>query len=954
MGIPQHREKGFTYVFCMLLLLFSLGIQIAFGAQNAVAPGVVLVKMKAGPGPLTLSKTASNRSLDEMIANVGITEIKKTFNKLHSSGAELERVYNFHFSPDKDPMEVARQLSSDPSVEYAEPRYLYELHATPDDPFFSSHQTHLSRMNLPDAWDITKGDSGEVVIAIIDDGVDLDHADIAGILWTNEDEIPDNGIDDDLNGYIDDIHGWNFANNTNDPNGIPGSPGYIQHGTRVAGQLAHTDNETIYAGVSWNTRMMVLNGAYQEVPLSILWVYESMIYAAHNGANIISMSGGRRGNYSQLEAEIIEYIQSLDILVITSAGNRNFNADFNPIYPGSYRGVLMVGATEKTSDKRAGFSVYGTSVDVFAPGVDIPIIWDNSNYSLDGGSGTSFCAPQVAGIAGLVWTHNPEWSADMVREKVRVSSIPIDDVNPSYAGKLGHGRVDALRALTQAGAPSVRVLESRVKNSIGGSEVIAGDTLTVAVDIVNYLAPVNNLTITASATYWPLNVIDTEISIPSLASNEKATLEFRVLIDGSLDLGTILCLYLDMNGDVEGAVTADTYVDKDYIPLHYREYETIDISTGVVQTTLSSDGNIGWTDHTMGSGLGFIYAGKNLLREAGILVGNSSDQVSNNIRSQPVSIQSDDFRPLTFWDSKDNAYFKTELRHSMDDAMSEAPLGIIIDQSVLYGSNQLPAIVNNGVLIAYDIMNNNNHVLKDLRFSVFADWDLSDDSLDQAIYDPGRKILYQKGTSNSADRLAGIFVANNEFEISASMINNDTVFADGFTDDEKWNLMRSDNLETLNDVDASLMLSLGPFDLMPNKKLTFMYVLFADDNLADVHTLTGTIQSVYDTVYPLEYSSTDPDDLLSEFRLYDNYPNPFNPSTMISYDLPAESAINITIFDIQGREIKKLLNTVQKEGSHEIAWDGSDVNGIQVNAGVYLCQVQTGGESRTIKMLLLK
>jgi subtilisin family serine protease len=938
----------------MVFLALALYAQPSFGSQNLVAPGTVMVKMKGNSQPFNLGKSANSGSLSEKFADAGVFETKKAFQGLNLSGAELENIYSLHFSPDKDPIAIAELISSDPAVEYAEPKYLHELHATPNDPFFSNYQTHLARMNLPEAWDIIKGDSGDVIIAIIDDGVDLDHVEIADILWTNPDEIPNNGIDDDLNGFIDDIHGWNFSNNTNDPNGLYGSSGYWAHGTRVAGQLASTNNGTMYAGISWNTRMMVLNGAYQEIPLSLLWIYESMLYAAHNGANIISISGGRRGLYSQMEAEIVDYIQSLGVLVVTSAGNRNFNADFNPIYPGSYRGVLMVGATEKTNDAKASFSVYGTSVDVFAPGVDIPLIWDNDDYSVNGGSGTSFSAPQVAGLAGLIWTKYPDWTADMVREQLRVSSIPIDDVNPNFAGKMGHGRVDALRALTLTGAPSVRVMESRIKNSAGGTEVVSGDTLTVSIDLINYLSPVNNLTITASATFWALEVVDTEFSIPSLASNETSTLEVRVVIDATLPVGTILCLYLDLNGDVEGAVTSDTYVDRDYIPIHFRDYHTYNLNTGVIQTSLSSEGNIGWVDLNMEQGEGFIYKGENILREAGILIANSPDQVSDNIRSQPITEQDDDFRPLTFWDSKDNSFFKTELKHTIDDSSTANPLGVNIDQSVLYGSNQLPAIVNNCVGIIYDIANKNDHTLKNIHFGVFTDWELSGDSLDQTIYDTSRRLLYQKGVFNSVDRYAGIFLTNDEFEVHASMIDNAVVFADGFTEEEKWGMMNSSHTDPLSGVNASLMLTVGPFDLMPRQKLSFMFVLFAADKLSDVQALAGTIQNVYDTVYPIEHSDTDPEGVPSEFRLMNNFPNPFNPNTTISYELPKASLVKIWMYDVNGREIKTFHQVMQSEGFHEVTWNGRDNWGSEVGSGVYFCRIEAGGQSGTIKMVKLK
>ena len=280
--------------------------------------------------------------------------------------------------------------SRNPDVLYAEPNYYYYIDAIsdsaptpggggsaglfPDDPLFGNlwglHNTGQTSngkigtadadMDAPEAWSITTG-SRDVIVAVIDTGVMYTHPDLAANIWTNSEEIPGNGIDDDNNGYIDDVYGWDFYDDDSDPGDLNG------HGTHCAGTIAAAGNNSLgVAGVMWDAKIMPLRflgpdgkGDTQDAVLAIR-------YATTMGADVISCSWGGSG-YSQALADAIAETPAL---VVCAAGNEALNNDLNPHYPSSYasENILAVAASTNT-EQLAPFSHFGSaSVDVAAPG----------------------------------------------------------------------------------------------------------------------------------------------------------------------------------------------------------------------------------------------------------------------------------------------------------------------------------------------------------------------------------------------------------------------------------------------------------------------------------------------------------------------------------------------------------------------------------------------------------
>jgi subtilisin family serine protease len=380
---------------------------------------------------------------------------------------------------------MVEKYKNSPYVEYAEPNYKIYIDATiPNEDDFSllwgMHNTGQSGgtedvdIDAPEAWDIETGNSNEVVIAVIDTGVDYNHVDLAANMWNNTGEIPGNGIDDDGNGYIDDTRGWDFFSNDSNPFDESG------HGTHCSGTIAAVGNNSIgVVGVSWNAKIMALRflgpeGGYtSDAVLAIN-------YAIDNDADIMSNSWGG-GGFSQALKDAISAANNAGILFIASAGNSYTNNDVSPHYPSSYDvpNVIAVAATDHNDDLAYFPSWWGsnyglTSVDLAAPGVSIYSTTPTDEY--DTYSGTSMATPHVAGAAALIKAQYPELSSDGIKARLLGSVDPI----PSLSGiTVTGGRLNANNSLVEdAVSPSAVIdlaADNPVLNSIDLTWTATGD-----------------------------------------------------------------------------------------------------------------------------------------------------------------------------------------------------------------------------------------------------------------------------------------------------------------------------------------------------------------------------------------------------------------------------------------------------------------------------------------------
>lgn len=297
-------------------------------------------------------------------------------------------------------IQVARQIKY---IEKNKLRWRTDGIATPSDPMWSS-QPEWRQIGVERAWRHTVG-SYDVVVAVSDTGYLFNHPDLKNQVWTNTGEIAGNGVDDDENGFIDDVHGWDFVNKDNDPHDDNG------HGTHVAGIIgAEANNGVGIAGVSWRVRLMPVKFLSYSGYGDDIGAVDSILYSVNNGARIINASWGA-SERSPAITDAIAYAWANGVIMIAAAGNDGSSNDFKPHYPSNdaVPGIIAVAASTITSGL-AYFSNFGrTTVDVAAPGVNIFSTYKDGHWKRL--SGTSMATPMVAGVGALILAKAPGLSA---------------------------------------------------------------------------------------------------------------------------------------------------------------------------------------------------------------------------------------------------------------------------------------------------------------------------------------------------------------------------------------------------------------------------------------------------------------------------------------------------------------------------------------------------------------
>lgn len=356
-------------------------------------------------------------------------------------------------------------LSNHPNVVFAEPNFIYRTAVLPNDPGFTYFGGQLwglhnegrcclvggvggkidADIDGPEAWDIATG-SKNVVVGVVDTGIDYNHKDLQANMWINPGEIAGNLIDDDGNGYVDDIHGINAITGTGDP--LDDN----DHGTHVSGTIgAVGNNGKGVAGVNWNVGLMALkflnSFGFGRTSNAIKSIDYAVMMKLRGAANVIALNASWGGGaFSQALLDAINRANSAGILFVAAAGNSGSNNDAQPHYPSSYNApnVIAVAATDKF-DNLASFSNFGaTSVDLGGPGVDIASTVRNNSYAFL--SGTSMATPHVTGTAALVKAARSALTHLQIRDLIFATVVKI----PALVGKtVTEGRVNAFRAVAK-------------------------------------------------------------------------------------------------------------------------------------------------------------------------------------------------------------------------------------------------------------------------------------------------------------------------------------------------------------------------------------------------------------------------------------------------------------------------------------------------------------------------
>ncbi len=898
----------------------------------------VIVKVKPEFRQFCTADKISIPEVETIVAEAQTQQLYKLFP--HSLAPETEKnergeklidlsmIYEFSFAANFSEEEIINQLMATHKFEYAELHIIDKLTFTPNDPGLSETGSYfLGKINAYNGWDISQGDTN-TVIGITDTGTEITHPDLVNSFKYNYAD-PINGNDDDNDGYTDNFRGWDLGENDNNP-----QYNAIAHGIHVCGLAGATVNNGVgMAGVGFKCKILPVKIA--DANGTLTKGYEGVVYAADHNCKIINCSWGSTFG-TQYGQDIVNYaVINKNALVVAGAGNNGLQQDF---YPASFNNVMSVASTN-TIDRKSSFSNYGYNIDVCAPGDQVystwELIWDDYLTS----SGTSMSAPVVCGAAAIVKSYFPSYTGLQVGEALKATADNIDFTagNNNWAGKLGKGRINLFRALTETNAKSVVITDNTITDGNDDAFVI-NDTLNFIGTFTNYLAPLSNMVATMSSASPFVEVVSSTSTVGAmnmLATATNTSSPFRIHILSTAPQNQEVDLKITMS---DGVFSTDQYftitVNVDYI----------NIAINDVATTITSKGKIGYNGIAQNEGLGFTYLNSaSMMYDAGLMVGVPG-KVSDNMRGVTGGLSDSDF--LSAWsvhriNPAQSSDFDVE--GIFNDAAADTvriPVGI---------NHKAYAWTDDGfrkfVIVEYKIKNEGTTNLDGLYAGIFADWDIMDYSLNKASYDASKRMGYVYSTEN-AGLWAGIKLLTPGNAI-CNAIDNITGGSgginmfDGYSTADKYQSLstqRSDAGGTGTGNDVIDVVSSGPFSLLPDSTVVVAFAVIAGEDLTSLETSADAAQTKYDTDVPNGIQ-----DLVSQ-------------NDILVYPNPASDLLNVFVQSTsQSQEsIVKIYNTIGKivslsvvEGQH------STIDISSLAPGIYYCSVETDKTSFSKKIVVV-
>jgi subtilisin family serine protease len=910
-------------------------------------PNTLIVKFKKS-GDKQINSISSEAKKQLTVAGVNLSGITRLFPTTNSTEAiqslkgnnalpDLSDIYMARYEGSTDIVTVINALLEDQQIIFAEPSYIYKTSFVPNDPGYVN-QSYLTKVMAPQAWDILKN-AANVIIGIVDSGSDLQHEDLAANIFVNTAD-PVNGIDDDGDGYIDNYHGWDFVGNSaatmlpdNNPDVTNDS---TDHGVHVSGiASAVSNNNRGVASIAYNAKLMIVKTGADNNSRAIYKGYEGIKYAADHGAAIINCSWGGTGG-GQFGQEIIDYAIAKGSLVIAAAGN---DATDVPDYPASYKGVLSVASVTST-DVKSSFSNFGNHITISAPGSSIYNTLNGDKYGYK--SGTSMATPLVASAAALVKAKYPNYNGLQVGEVLRTTADPIDNLNPSFAGKIGKGRLNIFNALTQT-TSSIRYQKIEVTDQSNGVRA-ANSEIILKVDLKSFLAPVSGLNLNISSTSQYVQILDPNISIGNLGTLESkinvGPIRVKVLANAPQNENVTFKLSYVGNGG--------TYTDSEQYTITVA-LDYLNVTVNKLSTTFSSNGRVGYSKGDATGGLGLIYKDENMLFEAALMIGKSATQVSNNARND--NGYNEDFIKQVSAQQVSNNTAAFEGTATFIDANSTSPIGLKVKSKMLAFANQPD---DKYVIVEYEIFNTSSTALEGIYTAMFTDWDLDESSANATRYDAPTKIAYTYAKKNASYPYTGVKLLTNLapplYYPMSYQIAGDPLADGKFTTAEKFQTLTAGikanglGFDSDNGNDIMYTIGTGPYNIPINGSIKVAYAFMGADNLTELISVGQAALTNY-----LKTLATPIATKPLNFILKQNYPNPSKDLTTITFDIAEKSATSLVITNAIGKVVATLVNEKLNEGSYT-----KQVNLSNYLPGIYFYKLKAGNYQKTLKMIVVK
>lgn len=889
------RKIIYTFVF-LLFAGLSVSAQNYMLPEGATAkdylPGVVIVKLKPAYSD-EFNDNNKNAGLERLFTEL---KVEKTVQKFPNSQRpalgekkygiilpDITLIYEISFKSEVGIEEAINKILASGFFEYAQPHFLDELMYTPNDPNIGS-QYYLGRISAFAAWNICKSDTNKVV-AITDTGYEFNHPDLVNAVKYNYLD-PVDGLDNDNDGYTDNYRGWDMGQMDNNP-----QFGAYGHGIHVAGIAgASVDNTFGMAGVGFNSKLLPVK--IDNANGQIVAGYEGIVYSADHGAQVINCSWGSAYYGGDYIKDIINYASLVrGCLVVAACGNSYSEV---PFFPASATYVLSV-AGSNSLDKKWSNSSYGYFVDISAPGESIYSTWGGASFITS--AGTSMASPVVAGSAALVSSYYPDLNMLQIAEVLRNSADSIDYVigNETYAGKLGTGRINLYRALTDTLRPSVRLINHHFLNTLFG----AGDTIKLVAYYTNYLSKTLNTKVRIECNSPYVQMLDSiyyQGNMGALETDSNTTSPFKIYLKGNLPSNYNLQILVYFESD--NALSRDpiTYV----VNTDYYQLDTNNISATVV-----GNSNLGFNDgYLMMQGRGLTYKNRaNLLTMAGFMAGTSSVNISDNVYGFSIPGDTDftmSYPTIPVYDTKygDKAF-----------------LSQFTDTALATNSNKLKVLQYsyawhapddaNYIILKYRMINLNMTPIISLYSGFFADWDVGSSSSNRAHYDTeGDLIVAYNLDSSMFIGLCHLSPSEGtHYLFDMNGFNGSITVNDGFSGLEKYSALTSERNSagvSAAGNDIAMLLSAGPFTIQASDTADFVLAILAGESITDIRNAAERARLRFRD--PL-LSVSDEDISCIGFNIF---PNPSNGSFQVDGIAQADLPVKVVISDAGGRVCKTM------------------------------------------------